>query len=70
VLDETYGSDVATAEGITTRGTAYLSLSLAAEGAIEVGVARTVMDDMIDADWYCAPPVYRRIVQTVEGLDD
>lgn len=70
VMDETYGRDVATTEGITTRGTAYLILTLAADGTIEVGDARTVIDEMIDAGWYCAPPVYRRIIQTIEGLGD
>jgi predicted nucleic acid-binding protein len=46
-MDETYGRDVATAEGITTRGTAYLVLKLASEGTISIDDARTVIDAMI-----------------------
>lgn len=68
VLDEAYGRDVAAAEGITTRGTAYLVLRLAKRGVIDVDDARTVIDAMVDAGWYCAPPLYARIVQTLESL--
>lgn len=70
VMDETYGRDVAAAEGITTRGTAYLVLKLANEGAISVDEARTVIDAMIDEGWYCAPDVYTKIVQKLEALRD
>ena len=68
VMDETYGRDVAAAEGITTRGTAYLVLKLASEGPISVDDARTVIDAMIDEGWYCAPDVYAKIVQKLESL--
>lgn len=70
VMDETYGRDVAAAEGITTRGTAYLVLQLANEGAISVDEARTVIDAMIDGGWYCAPDVYSKIVQKLEAFAD
>ena len=70
VMDETYGRDVAAAEGITTRGTAYLVLKLASEGAISVDDARTVIDAMIDEGWYCAPDVYTKIIQKLESLAD
>ena len=68
VMDETYGRDVASAEGITTRGTAYLILKLTKEGAIGADEARTVIDAMIDNGWYCAPDVYSRIIQKLESL--
>jgi predicted nucleic acid-binding protein len=68
VMDETYGRDVAAAEGITTRGTAYLVLKLASEGTISVDEARTVIDAMIDEGWYCAPDVYAKIIQKLESL--
>ena len=68
VMDETYGRDVAAAEGTTTRGTAYLVLKLASEGPISVDDARTVIDAMIDEGWYCAPDVYAKIVQKLESL--
>ena len=70
VMDETYGRDVAAAEGITTRGTAYLVLKLASEGAISVDDARTVIDAMIDEGWYCAPDVYAKIIQKLDSLAD
>jgi predicted nucleic acid-binding protein len=70
VMDETYGRDVAAAEGITTRGTAYLVLKLASEGPISVDNARTVIDAIIDEGWYCAPDVYAKIVQKLDSLVD
>ncbi len=70
VMDETYGRDVAAAEGITTRGTAYLVLKLTSEGALSVDDARTVIDAMIDEGWYCAPDVYAKIVQKLGSLAD
>ncbi len=70
VMDETYGRDVASTEGITTRGTAFLVLKLAKEGAITVDDARTVIDSMIDEGWYCAPAVYTKIVQRLDALGD
>ena len=70
VMDERYGRDVATAEGITTRGTAYLVLKLASEGTISANEARSVIDAMIDEGWYCAPDVYAKIVQKLDSLAD
>jgi predicted nucleic acid-binding protein len=70
VMDETYGRDVAAAEGITTRGTAYLVLKLASEGTLSVDEARSVIDAIIDEGWYCAPDVYTKIVQKLESLAD
>jgi len=70
VMDETYGRDVAAAEGITTRGTAYLVLKLASQGALSVDEARTVIDAMIDEGWYCAPDVYAKIIQKLDSMAD
>jgi len=70
VMDEAYGRDVAATEGITTRGTAYLVLQPAAEGILDGGEARTVIDAMVEAGWYCAPDVYARTVQTLETLTE
>ena len=70
VMDETYGRDVAAAEEITTRGTAYVVLSLTKQGAISDDDARTVIDEMIDAGWYCAPDVYTKIVRQIEDFAD
>jgi len=70
MMDETYGRDVAAAEGITTRGTVYLVLKLASGGTLSVADARTVIDAMIDEGWYCAPDVYAKIIQKLESLAD
>jgi len=70
VMDETYGRDVVAAEGITTRGTAYLVLKRVSEGTLSVDDARTVIDAMIDEGWYCAPDVYAKIVQKLDSLAD
>lgn len=70
VIDETYGRDVAAAEGIPTRGTAFLVLRCAKQGSISGGDARTIIDAMIDNGWYCAPNVYTKIVQTIEDITE
>lgn len=70
VMDETYGRDVAAVEGIQTRGTAYLVLKLAKQGAIGVEKARTVIDAMIDEGRYCAPAVYAKIVQQLDEFSE
>lgn len=68
VMDETYGRDVAAAEGIPTRGTAFLVLKLIKQGAVSADDARTVIDAMIDEGWYCAPDVYTKIVRKLESF--
>ena len=68
VMDEAYGRDVAAAEGITTRGTAFLVLTFTNQGAISGDDARTIIDAMIDEGWYCAPDVYVTIVQRIESI--
>jgi predicted nucleic acid-binding protein len=70
VMDETYGRDVAAAEGITTRGTAFLVLQCTKQGAISGDDARTIIDTMIDEGWYCAPDVYTKIVRQIEALSE
>lgn len=70
VMDETYGRDIAAAEGITTRGTAYIVLKLTQQGSICVEEARAVIDAMIDEGWYCAPDVYTKILQKLDSLAD
>jgi predicted nucleic acid-binding protein len=69
VMDETYGRDVAAAEGIQTRGTAYFVLKLTKQEAISVDDARTVIDEMIDEGWYCAPDVYTKIVGKLDSFE-
>jgi predicted nucleic acid-binding protein len=70
VMDETYGRDVASTEGITTRGTAYLMLSLASQNAISVDNARTVIDGMVAEGWYCSPNMYAKLIQKLDSFSD
>ena len=68
VMDEAYGRDVAATEGIPTRGTAFLVLSLANEGVLTPGEARSTVDEMIDEGWYCAPDLYAKLVRKLESF--
>ena len=68
-MDETYGRDVASAEGIDTRRTAYLVLLLVKRGALDPEAAREAIDAMLDAGWYCAPDVYAGVLRKLDSLD-
>ena len=68
VMDETYGRDVASTEDVTTRGTAYLVLYLAAQQVISTEKARTVIDNMVEEGWYCAPSMYAKLVQKRDSI--
>lgn len=68
VMDEQYGRDVADAEGIQSRGTAFLVLRLLRDDAIDAEDARRTIDDMIDAGWYCAPDLYAKLLGRIEDL--
>ncbi|WP_415382907.1 DUF3368 domain-containing protein [Halosimplex sp. TS25] len=70
VMDETYGRDVASTEGIATRGTAYLVLSLVADSVISAGEARSAIDAMVEEGWYCAPDTYAKILSKLESMAD
>lgn len=67
VMDETYGRDVAASEGITTRGTAYLILHLVSPQHLDAETARTILDAMLDAGWYCAPDTYAKLLQHLDA---
>lgn len=69
VMDEAYGRDVAATEGVRTRGTAFLVLSLAKQGVITPDEARATIDEMIDEGWYCAPDLYAKLVRTIESFE-
>ena len=68
VMDETYGRDVASTEDVTTRGTAYLVLYLAAQQVISTEKARTVIDNMVEEGWYCSPSMYAKLVQKLDSI--
>lgn len=68
VLDERYSRAVASAEGVETRGTAWLVLSAVRDGRIPAEEGREVIDEMIDAGWYCSTDLYARLVRRLEGM--
>lgn len=70
VMDETAGREIADAEGIDTRGTAYLVLSLVRDGELTAGEGRAVVDELVDAGWYCSTDLYRRIQRKLDALED
>ena len=70
VMDEAYGRDVASVEGIETRGTAYLVLLLFKSDVIGPERARGVIDGMVDAGWYCSTATYSNIVGKVESVSE
>jgi predicted nucleic acid-binding protein len=68
VIDEQYGRTVADAEGIETRGTAFLVLHALSEGQMTATAAIETVDAMIEAGWYCAPDLYQSIVAKIDDL--
>lgn len=69
VMDESYGRNIAAAEGIETRGTAYLVLLAVKRGTIDAEAGREAIDSMLDTGWYCSPDVYGKVVQKLESFE-
>ena len=61
-------TELASTEGITTRGTAYLVVFLADQQVLNVETARTVIDEMVAEGWYCSPEMYAKLVQTLDSI--
>ena len=70
IMDEAHGRAVADAEGVTTRGTAYVVLWLVRKGAITAGEGREIIDAMLDSGWYCAPDMYAKLVGKLADLEE
>lgn len=68
VMDEQYGRDVADVEDIQTRGTAYVVLTAQKQGRLDEAEATAVIDDLLDAGWYCAPDLYAKIRAKIEAI--
>lgn len=68
ILDDQYGRDVAAAEGIPTRGTAFLVLHALREEAITEETARATIEAMVEAGWYLSPALYSKILKRIEDL--
>lgn len=69
VMDETAGRSAAEAEGIETRGTAYLVLSAVKRETLSPEVGRETIDAMVDRGWYVAPDLYAKIVRKLESFE-
>jgi len=68
VIDEQYGRTVADAEEIPTRGTAYVVLNAQQCGVIDDEEARAIVDELLDAGWYCSPDLYARIRNKIDDI--
>ncbi len=68
VMDEEYGRSVAGSEGIETRGTAFVVLSLVKRGRLDAEEARGTIDVMVEAGWYCSPDLYAKILGKIDSL--
>ena len=69
ILDERYGRATAETEGVETRGTVWILLSLVGDGHLSASGAREIVDEMIDAGWYCSTDLYTRIVRKLESME-
>jgi len=64
-MDDAYGRDIADVEGIKTRGTAYLVLSLVRDDELEADDARETLEAMLDAGWHCSPSLYSKLLSKI-----
>ncbi|MFB6184829.1 MAG: DUF3368 domain-containing protein [Haloarculaceae archaeon] len=69
VMDERHGRAIAGAEGIPTRGTAYVVLTAQQRGYIDADTAGTTVDELLDAGWYCAPDLYAKIRDKIDDIE-
>ena len=68
VMDDGYGRDIADVEGIETRGTAFLVLSLVRDDELEADDARETLEAMLDTGWYCSPSLYSKLLSKLEEI--
>lgn len=69
IMDERSGRVIADAEGIETRGTAFVILELLRNGSLSVDETRETIDEIVASGWYCAPDLYAKIIRKIEQLD-
>lgn len=68
VMDESYGRNIADTEGIETRGTASLLLSLVKRERLDPDEARETIDAMLGAGWHCSTDLYAKILRKLEEV--
>jgi predicted nucleic acid-binding protein len=70
VMDERYGRATAETEGIETKGTVAILGAAVRTGHLTGQEAVEIVDEMIDAGWYCSTDLYTRIVGRLRELDE
>lgn len=70
VMDDQYGRATAETEGVDTIGTVAILGAAVRHGRFSGEEAVEVVDDMIDAGWYCSTDLYTRIVRRLRALDE
>lgn len=68
IMDERIGRTVAEAEGVQTRGTAFVVLSRVRDGAISAEEGKAIIDELVEGEWYCSTDLYRKILSTLEDM--
>lgn len=68
VMDERFGRSIADAEGVVNRGTAFLVLSQVADGPLSPSEGKAIVDELIEAGWYCSTDLYRKISARLDEL--
>lgn len=68
VVDGRRGRSVAAVEDVETRGTAFLVLSQVADGPLTATEGKAIVDDLVDAGWYCSTDLYRKIDAKLDDL--
>lgn len=68
VMDEQPGRHAADADGITTRGTAYLVLKSLDDNVVSADKARETIDAMLAGGWHCSIELYTTILERIEEL--
>jgi predicted nucleic acid-binding protein len=68
VMDDAYGRDIAEVEGIETKGTAYLVLSLVRDDELEADDARETLEAMLEAGWHCSPSLYSKLLSKLDEI--
>lgn len=67
-MDERDGWATALAAGVDTSGTVALVRMASRNGQLTGEEAIGIVDDMIDAGWYCATDRYTRVLRTFREL--
>lgn len=68
IMDERNGRSIAEAEGVATRGTAFVVLSRVRDGAVSPEEGKAIIDALIEGEWYCSTDLYRKILGTLEDM--